>query len=215
MATNVQLQGEVLAASRQQYADGEGKNVQLNKQGAQLAALSLPVNGEVARLGSTFVGGTITPVAPVAAMPTTAAHLSLYNPSTSGKNLFVHRVGAYCAVSAAAVIQASIALHMTTVAVLSYTGTAASAGKSISGGGVPSAQVFSATTTVVNGVWHVLGGSQNFGAQTATIAMALDSGDLGGLYVVTPGMHLDAAILCSAAGSATFSTFFTWSEIAV
>ena len=77
MATNVQSQVEVLKASRQAFADGTGKNAQANHQGAALAALSLPINGEVARLGNTFVGGTATAVAPVAAMPTTAAH----NPS--------------------------------------------------------------------------------------------------------------------------------------
>lgn len=216
MATNVQLQGEVLGASRQAFGDGTSKNIQLNKQGAQLAALSLPVNGEVARIGNTFVAGTATPVAPVAAMPTTAAHLALYNPSTNTKALFIHRVTAYCVVSAAAVLQACLAAHMTTVAVSTLTGTAASGIKSISGGAASSvAQIFSAVTTVNNGVWHPIGVSQNFGAQTATIAMALDSGDLGGLYIVQPGMHLDLAVLAQSAGSATFSTFVTWSEIVV
>jgi hypothetical protein len=215
MATNVQLQGEVLKASRQGFADGTSKNIQLNGQGATLSALALPVNGEVARLGNTFVGGTATAVAPVAAMPTTAAHLSLYNPSTSGKNYYVHRVTSYCVASAAAVLQASLALHMTTVGVALLAGTAATAGKSISGAGTTSSTIVSAVTTVVNGVWHVVGSSNNFGAQTATIGMALDSGDLGGLYIVTPGMHLDVAILCQSAGSATFSSFFTWTEIPV
>jgi hypothetical protein len=216
MATNVQLLGEVLADSRQAFADGEDKNVQLNKQGAVLVALPLPINAEVARQQVTFVAGTATAVAPVAAIPTTASHLSLYNPATSTKSLIVHRVTSYCVASAAAVIQASILLHMTTVAVTSLTGTAATSIKSISGAGNASvAQIYSAVTTVANGVWHPIGVSNNFGAQTATIAMALDSGDLGGLYIVEPGMHLDMAILCSAAGSATFSSFFTWSEIVV
>lgn len=213
MSTNVQNQIEVLGASRQNFGDGTGKNLQANKQGSILSVLSLPINGEVARIGATYVGGTATAVAPVAAMPTTAAHLSLYNPSSSGKNFYVHRVGSYCVASAAAVLQASLAVHMTTVAVSTLTGTAATAGKSISGSATTVSQIYSAVTTVVNGVWHILGASQNFGAQTATIGMALDSGDLGGLYIITPGMHLDVAVLAQAAGSATFSTFIQWSEL--
>lgn len=216
MATNVQGQVEVLGASRQLMGDGTGKNAQANKQGAQLVALSFPVNAEVSRLGATFVAGTATAVAPVAAIPTTAAHLSLYNPSSNTKSLIIHRVTSYCVASAAAVLQASILLHMTTVAVSTLTGTAATSLKSISGGATASvAQIYSAVTTVANGVWHPIGVSANFGAQTATIAMALDSGDLGGLYIVTPGMHLDVAILAQSAGSSTFSSFITWTEAVI
>jgi len=212
MATDVALQGQVLSDSRQNFSDGADQNVQLNPQGAVLVANSLLAEAEVARLGATFVAGTITAVAPVAAMPTTASHLSLYCPSSGTKSLMIHSISAYTVVSAGAALVLQMAAHVTTVAVTSITGTTAQTPKGISGAGTATATIFSAVTTVNNGNWHVVGQSVNAGAATATIALGTYA-DVYGRYIINPGMHLDLAMLCSAAASATCSMFVTWSEV--
>lgn len=212
MPTNVNNQGNVTGASRNTYADGTN-TVNLNKQGALLTAQSMPELSEVARIGATYVAGTVTPVAPVATMPTTAAHFSLYCPSSNTASLIVHQISNYTVVSAGAAIVLGMAAHMTTVAVSSITGTAAQTPKGISGQGTATGVVFSAVTTVNNGNWHPVGNSVVC-AGTANIALGT-AWDAKGLYIVKPGMHLDLAMLCSAAASATCSIFVTWSEVVV
>lgn len=214
MSTSIEVQGEVLRDTRQSLADGVGKNLQLNHQGAALVALPLALNGEIARQQNTYVAGTVTAVAPVAVIPTTASHLSLYAPSSGTKSLLIHRIASYVVVSAGAAIVVQLLVHMTTVSVTSITGTTATTPKGISGAGTATATIFSAVTTVANGTWHPLGPSVVC-AGTANIALGTDTGDLGGLYIVEPGMHLDMAILCSAAATATCSIFVTWSEVVV
>lgn len=214
MATQTQGALEALAVGTRNNSVGSTVNAEGNHQGATLVALSLPWNSEVGRMQQTYQGATLTPVAPVAAMPTTASHLSLYCPAGSNtKSLVIHRITAYCVVSAAAVIQTCLAYQVTTLSVTSITGTATSGPTGITGNNVSIATLKSAVTTVANGTWITIGQSQNFGAQTPTIAMALDSGDLGGIPIIQPGMHLDMAVLCSAAASATFNLAVVWSEV--
>lgn len=214
MATNVQLQGEVVYMTRQNFPSQSSANRELNHQGAGLMALSMPMNTEVARMQRTFVGATATPVAPVAAMPTTASHLSLYCPQGPNTlSLAIHRITAYVVVSAAAVETLTMAFQVTTVPVASITGTAATGPTGLGNNNTSIATLKSAVTTVANGVWTTLGTSQNSGAQTANIATSLDSGDLGGLIVVQPGLHLDLACLASSAGSSTVNFGIIWSEI--
>lgn len=214
-ATPVQQQGEALAVGNRNATTGPTVNAEYNHQGAALTALSLPYNAEVSRQGYTFVAGTATAVAPVAALPTTASHLSLYCPQGQAKSLVIQRLVWTTIASAAAAFVGQLIYQVTTAAVGSITGTAATAIKPISSLNASVATIFSAVTTVANGIWTPLGMSVNGGAATATISMGADTGDLGGMIIINPGFHLDMAILCSAAGSATCDIFVTWSEAVV
>jgi hypothetical protein len=213
MATNVQDQVQSVYLTRMNFGSASAANLQGNHQGAMLVGLSMPMNTEVARMQKTFVAATATPVAPVAAMPTTASHFSLFCPQAQTVSLVIHKITAYVVASAAAVETLTLAANLTTVPVSSITGTAVTGPKGLGNTNTSIASAFSAVTTVNNGVWHTLGLSQNTGAQTANIATSLDTGDLGGLYVVQPGLHLDLAVLCSAAGSSTCNIQVIWSEI--
>ncbi len=214
MATNVQNQGTVLGSSRQAFGDGDGKNLQLNKQGAVLTASPMAAWAEMCRLGNTFVARTNTAIAPVAALPTTASHFSLYMPSAGTASAVIHAIGWTTIASAAAAFVGQLIAHVTTVSVASITGTAVLGPKSISGTAVATATPFAAVTTVNNGVWHPVGPSVNGGAATATISMG-QWVDVGGSYIVKPGMSLDLAVFCSAAGSATCDISVVWSELVV
>ena len=218
MSTNVQTQGEVLNLTRQNFADGEDKNIQMNSMGAVLAALPLPINSEIVRQGYSFVAGTATAVAPVATIPTTAAHFLLFNGAAqtgNGKSLVIHTVSSYTVVSAGAAIVLNMLAHNSTLAVASIPAITAATGiKSLNGGANTSvASVGSAGTIVNNGIWHPIGNSIVC-AGTANIALGTYV-DTNGLYVVPPGGIFSLAMLCSAAASATCSFFVTWSEVLI
>ncbi len=216
MPTSIQAVGEVLPVSRYNTGTQPSQNLQLTSQGGALIGLGLPLNAEVVRLGNSYVGGTTTAIAPVAAIPTTAAHLSIFNGEPAGgKSYIIQRASFVCVVSAAAAIVQQLLCCQTTVAVTSITGTTGLGPKSLSGRTSNSAAtVLSAVTIVNNGVWHPIGPSVNGAAATATIGMGADW-DANGLYVIPPGGQFCLAVLCSAAGSCTNQIYCTWHECLV
>lgn len=98
----------VRGVSRANFAEGEGGFMQVTPGGEQLAVIGLPLEAEVARQGTGYV--TVgSAVAPVAAIPTTAAHLSLYNNNgAGGKSLIIAAVGTVCTTSMAVQGQATL-----------------------------------------------------------------------------------------------------------
>lgn len=158
-----------------------------------------------------------TAVAPVAAIPTTAAHASLWNsyPTGSGKNMVILQAGTIITTTAGAAIVLNLLGCVTTVRVATQTGTAASTIVPLSGtdaypGGA--ATFLSAVTIVNNGLWMpitpalVCAGTANIGASVVTPP------DFAGRYVVTPGQQFCLASFCSAAGTATCQPYVIWAE---
>lgn len=151
-----------------------------------------------------------TAVAPVAAVPTTASHLSLWNGELAGgKSYIIHAVGTMCGVSAAAAIILGVLIHMGTSAEASPAGAAVIKGTSGQtyqglGNGKVSASV------VNSGSWHMAAEPVQT-ANTATIGFGTLQ-DVWGRYIVPPGFIFSVASFCSAAGSATCIPQIIFSE---
>ncbi len=198
-------------------AVGSSMDLYGNSQGAQLIAPSLPEYSVLTAQGNVYVAGTATAVAPVAAIPTTASHLTLWNgesQSGGGKSYVILAISWTTIASAAAAFVGQLLVNMSSVATAVPTGTTATAISGLSGLATgSSATILSAVTITNNGVWHPYGPSVNAGAATATIS--LGSGDVysKGEYILRPGMRFNMAVLCSAAGSATCDIFVKWAEI--
>jgi hypothetical protein len=223
MPTQLQNQLEIIPTARLGITtSASSQNIEGNTQGAMLGAYSLPLNAEIARLGNTYVGGTTTAsaVAPVASLPTTAAHFILFNgesqTSGTGKSYVIHRVGFTSVASSAAAIQAHLIAHNSTAAVAAAPSNTAGLGpKSCSGRANQSSAVVGSTATIVNsGVWHPVGPSVLGLAATASIALGSDY-DVNGLYVVPPGGIFSLATFCSAAGIQTCTHYVVWSEVLI
>ncbi len=161
----------------------------------------------------TFVAATTTPVAPVAAVPTTAAHFVLWNgENVGGKTYTVTSLAFTTVVSAGAAFVGQLLAHVPATLVSIPTGTAANGPKATDGMvGGSRGIALSASTIVASSIWHPVGDSVNGGAATATISMGTWT-PVRGLYILRPGMLLALAVLCSAAGSATCNCFVQWEE---
>lgn len=165
-----------------------------------------------------FVGGTVTPVAPVAATPTTAAQLVLWNgESPGGKTYTVTSLAWSSIVSAGAAFVGQLLAHVAYSPFIPV-GTAAKGPVSTdaqSGAPGSKAVILSAVTlnsgVAAAGMWHPVGNSTNGGAATATISMGMWQA-VRGIYILPPGGLLSLAVLCSAAGTATCDEFITWEE---
>lgn len=162
-----------------------------------------------------YIASTITAIAPVAALPTTAAHFSLYNAEKAGgKSYIISTVGFTPVTSAAAALVQQLLAHNSVAAVSAMAGTGGTAARGPKAlDGLPptsAASVASAVTIVNDGIWHPVGLSVNGGAATATIAMG-SWANVNGIYVVPPGGLFSLAVLCNAVAG-TNQIFVTWSE---
>lgn len=163
-----------------------------------------------------YVASTVTAIAPVAAVPTTAAHFSLWNgENAGGKTYTITSVSFTPIASAAAAFVAQLLAHNSAGVVSSIPGTGGtlSAGPKALDGLPPTsvAAVRSAVTIANDSIWHPVGMSVNGGAATATISMG-GWQNVRGIYMVPPGGLFSLAVLCSAAGSATCQLYITWEE---
>lgn len=152
-----------------------------------------------------------TGIAPVAVVPTTAAHFVLWNGEpTGGRTYTITSVSFTPIVSAGAAFVAQLLAHVSASTVPG--GTAGFGPEALDGLPVDSrATALSAVTIANTSIWHPVGSSVNGGAATATIAMG-NWQNVRGVYSLQPGGLFSLAVLCSAAGSATCRCFVTWEE---
>ena len=168
-----------------------------------------------------FVTGTViaSAVAPVAAVPTTAAHFCLFNGELpGGKSYYITSASSSYTTSAAAAENVQLFAHVSVAPLKNIpSNTAAQGPKSLgSGVNVGTKAVAGSTVTIVNdGVWHPVGWSSTSAGGTATIALGTwvnlinTFGQV--LYVIPPGGMVSFAAVAST-NAGTIATFVTWTE---
>lgn len=161
-----------------------------------------------------FIATTATPIAPVTAVPTTAAQFALWNGAPpGGKNLYIQTVGTSAIVTSGAAFGIQLFAHQsagTTLKLPSF--TAARGPQAVGGGFTPSVAVAGSAVTITNdSLWHPCSMNVNDASATAGIALG-NYAFVGGLYVIPPGGTFSLAVLCNAAGTATCNCYVTWTE---
>ncbi len=162
-----------------------------------------------------FVAATITPITPVTAVPTTAAHFAVWNGAQrGGKSLYIQSVASSTIVTSGAALGVQLYAHQSAGTPLGLgTFTAAKGPQPIGGGFVSSvAAVGSAVTIVNDSLWHPCTTNTNDASATAGVALGNYS-SVAGLYVIPPGGLFSLAVVCNATGGAvTCNCYVTWTE---
>ncbi len=161
-----------------------------------------------------YVAGTVTPVAPVAALPTTAAHFALWNGEPLGGKTYTITALSFTGIaSAAAALVSQLLVNVSGASRPIISGTAATGPRATDGLTSTSNAVVASAVTIgaTWGIWHPVGMSVNGGAATATISMGAWQ-NVRGLYYLPPGGVISLAVLCSAAGGSTCDIFVNWEE---
>ncbi len=163
-----------------------------------------------------FGGISSTDIAPVATLPTTAAHFCVWNGELSGgKTYLIMSVGITTTTSAGAVAILQPLAHVSPYSGIPViTGTAAKGPLAIDGLGNTSRGAVASAVTIVNtGFWHPIGNALISAAMTATIGQGVwtDVSRIG--YQIPPGGLFSLAVFCSAAGSAKCQLSVTWQEV--
>lgn len=161
----------------------------------------------------TYVAATATAIAPVAAIPTTAAHFSLFNGEPlGGKSYIITALGVTTATTAGATMIVQMLAHMSVGNAVGISGTAAQDPKPTDGlTSATRAQCKSAVTIIQSGIWHPVGPAINSAALTATIALG-EWVNVRGLYIVPPAQIFSLATLGSTTGGA-MQLYVNWEEV--
>jgi hypothetical protein len=189
----------------------EEEQFHMNCRGDAIVSQGLPERTELVRMGNSYISVGAA-VAPVAAMPTTAAHFSLYNgENDDGLVYVVDFIGGFLAVSAGAAINIGLGVQLNlgkqtnpagAVAIKSLSGRANYRGKG---------NTKNSVTVVNDSAWHTAG-PQLVCANTANLMLSVEY-PVYGRYIVPPGGIFSLAGLCNAAGSATMQHWIIWHEV--
>lgn len=207
----VETQMAVRGSGQPDLAANGVKTPSVNGRGDQIIAVGLPLSAELVRHGESYVVIQASAVAPVVALPTTTAQVSLWNGEPdNGRTLILDSVFITGVVSAAAATALGVAVMLNEGRVSQPSGTLLTP-KGLSGqpGGGSRARPILAATVVDNG-WHPLGNSVV--GPASQIGLNLDV-PVNGLYLVRPGCLISFAALANTASTITVKIGFRWHEV--
>lgn len=205
-------------------AGGETGGLVINPRGDLQIAQALPGYADIVRMRNSYFVIAAVAVAPVVALPTTTAQMTLFNGELdSGRTYFVSHVGAFVAVSAGAA---------TEIAVLSCMGIGKKATvvsdltpKGLAGQRYRGAGLVDLAAAVTNDQWMTVCGSLG-GAPASHIGMniehdvegrrtlgsGLGTGGSSG-FVIPPGHYFSIAVVANTVTTITVRQYIRWHEI--
>ena len=188
---------------------GEEVPININPHGDLIIAHGMPGVSELVRMRKSYMAIAASAVAPVTALPTTSAQLTLWNGENDGGLIYViDSVGVFTTVSAGAATAIGLFACMHTgkkaaaVADLTIRGLAGQAYR-----GTATADV---GATVVNDVWIPIG-TANVGP-ASQIGQTLDV-PVNGLYIVPPGHMFSLAAVANTTTTITTRCLIRWHEV--
>lgn len=206
--SNFRVRGS--AVSNDLFSDRDTTIANINGRGEALVAAALPPLTEAVRLGNSYWVATSSAAAPVVALPTTTAQLTLWNgENDGGKSYVIDSVWAMVVVSAAAATPLSILGCLNIGKQTKPTGTLTP--KSMSGRNYRGQAQALAGATIVNDGWLALGsGASN--TPTSHIGLTVDI-PLNGSYIVPPGGMFSTAVIANTASTITCIQGIRWHEV--
>lgn len=211
----------VVSAFLQRPAKGAARPLRLTTGLGSLAVSQVEGPGDDAtRAGVRFHASAIgaTGIAPVQAIPTTAAQWLLYNPTANTKTLFVDRLGVVLnsgTAGAGGTLLAAICKAVNcpaTVPVANASGVVVSNASPASSNSTLALLAASQTLQNSTGLWRPVAWMSPAG--TVLGQTQLDSGDLGGSFAIPPGCGIGLAVISPTGTSPLFAAYASWREYA-
>jgi hypothetical protein len=192
----------------------EDEQFHLNTRGDQLVAQALPEQTEIVRLGESWQVILSSGVAPLTALPTTTAGLTLWNGEPAGgKSYVMDSVAVYEGVVDATQSNMSTVFVMLGKPPVTPPSDAALVIRSLSGRTYGGRARTVAGGTVVNDGWFPCGTSAPAAAAAAGSAWKVIDWPLRGMYVVPPGGSFNAHVAKVAATAAQCFICMRWHEV--
>jgi hypothetical protein len=208
--SDVKIQLETGRWTQDQTGTQYGK---VSGSGAMRVSQTEPQGLEMSRAGLRFMMGqsaALTGIAPVQAMPTTAAQWVIWNPSLT-KALVFDRLGAYTTSGVAGAGSTVVVAHVT-LPVTSSTKSGITIA-SMSGSTATSVALINSGVTVTSPAapaWHVLGTTVS--AATAALNVAVYE-DVDGKIIVPPLRGLGLCVIAPTGTTPLYAPIAQWTEI--
>ncbi len=189
---------------------GEGPLV-TNPRGDLSIAQALPYRAEVVRMRNSYSVLSASAVAPVVAMPTTAAHFSMSNnEADGGRSYIIDGFYQIVVASAAAATPLSIAVMLNTGRSTAVAATLTA--KGLAGQVYRGSGTFAVGTTVVDEGWFPVG---NSGVGAAGHLGHVVETPVDGLFIVPPGGKLSLVSLANTVTTITCRIGVRWHEVQI
>lgn len=212
MALPVELVGRIRGMDQPGFAQNDRgpQPLDVNPRGDLAVVQALPSLAEVVRMGESYFVIQAAAVAPVVALPTTTAQVSLWNGEPDGGRCYV-----IDSVFATDVVSAGAATGIGLAALLNIGRVALPSGslltpKGLTGQGYRGAGKVVLAATVVDDTWAPLGSSVV--GPASQIGLNLDV-PVNGLYIVRPGHLFSLACLANTVTTITVKMGIRWHEV--
>jgi hypothetical protein len=212
MASKINILAYIRRATAPIWAEGNDQPIVANERGEVCVVQALPPIAELVRLGNSyFVVGT--GVAPVVALPTTAAHLSLWNGEPpGGKSYLIDAIGTAVTTTSAAAVNLGLGVQLNVTNPITNP-TGAIAIKSLSGkanyGGKGNAKASLAVTN--DSAWHQVG-TELVCANASNLTLNVEY-PVYGRYIVPPQGMFSLASLANAVSTLICTPIIFWHEV--
>jgi hypothetical protein len=171
---------------------------------------AMPTNAELVRLGDSWQAMQAAAVAPVVALPTTLAQLTLWNGEPAGGKVYlIDSIMTMVAVSAAAAtgIGHAVLMNLGTKAAPTSAGLILTG---LSGKAYGGNAIVAVGATVTDDKWAPFGNALD--APASQIAFTVDV-PVNGLYIIRPGGMFSVACLANTVTTITVKTGIRWHEV--
>lgn len=188
---------------------GDPAPICINPRGDLQIAYGIPGVGDLTRLRNSYTVIAAAAVAPVTALPTTTAQLTLWNgEQENGKIYVLDSIGFFTAVSAGAATQVGMVVCMNIGKKANPAGAVVQ--KGLAGQVYRGTGNVTAAVTVTDDKWFPYG--------TSVVGPASQIGLVGeypmdGLYVVPPGHMFSVAVIANTVTTITARAFIRWHEV--
>lgn len=195
--------------------DGHGADgaVAVNPRGELMIACGLPGVADIVRMRQSYFVIQATAVAPIVAVPTTTAQVTLFNGEGDGGRCYViDSFGTYVHVSAGAANEVSTLVCMGTGRKAAPTSDLVPRG--LAGQRYRGAAIVDLAATVTNDTWTTGQGAIGF-APASQLGMNNESRPALGTWVIPPGHYFSVAAVSNTATTITVKNYIRWHEIQV
>ena len=210
----VALTGRV--PSSYQVISGSDEQFNLTREGALLVAQYASPYEYYTRLGRRFgvSSATATAVAPVTAIPTTAAAWVLYNPNGNDRDLIIDAIFCWS-------VSGTLGLGMSLICAVTLgdqttppTDVSNSIKTALDGGVFNSKAIFGTGHTITGGTpaWATVAARDQVSAVSVGSGLRT-GGDFPGTRVIKPGRELAASVLAPVGTTALFGVGMEWHEV--
>ncbi len=191
---------------------GESENVMCNPRGDVIVCQGLPEKAELVRMRNSYFGIATTAVAPSQGLPTTAAHVTLFNNNPYGGMAFIIDSVFTIVVVASGAATAIAPVVCMNVGVKAAPTTNLLTPRGLCGNAYRGSGIVATGQTITNDTWHTAGNAMPMDSISTQVGTACQC-NLFGQYIVPPRHMFSVTAVANTNVAITTRSGIRWHEV--